>query len=206
MSRAWSGQRRFSRQPAAPRSFWRRLLDYLLAAAILGFLALIAARLDRVETRRPAGTAIVNDGDTLTLGTERIRLRGIDAPEFSQVCRRDGAEYACGRLARDSLRGLIRGKSVSCTGWERDRYGRLLGTCSAGDVDLNAAQVEAGWAIAYGDYELEEARASAKGAGIWAGSFDRPRDWRDMHGDMADTEHNWLGKAWNWLRQVFWVG
>lgn len=202
MSRVWSGQRRFSRPPAQPRGFLRRLLDYLLAAAILALLALIAARLDRVETRRPAGAAIVNDGDTLTLGAERIRLRGIDAPEYSQTCRRNGADYACGRLARDSLRELIRGKAVSCSGWERDLYGRLLGTCSAGDVELNAAQVEAGWAIAYGDYQLEQARASAKGAGIWAGSFDQPRDWRDMHGDMADTEHNWLSKVWNWLRQI----
>lgn len=206
MSRAWSAQRRFSRRPAQPRSFWRKLIDCLLAAAILGLLALVAARIDRVETRRPAGAAVVNDGDTLTLGSERIRLRGIDSPELSQTCRRDGADYACGRLARDSLRKLIADRPVSCTGWERDRYGRLLGTCSAGDIMLNAAQVEAGWAVAYGGYELEEARASARGAGLWAGSFDRPRDWRDMHGDMADSEHDWLGQMSNWLRQMFGPG
>lgn len=206
MSRAWPAQRRFARRPAQPRGFWRKLLDYLLAAAILGLLALIAARLDRVETHRPAGAAIVNDGDTITLGSERIRLRGIDAPEYSQTCRRSGADYACGRLSRDFLRNLIDGRPVSCWGWERDRYGRLLGTCSAGEVSLNAGQVEAGWAVAYGGYEAEEARARARGAGLWAGSFDRPRDWRDAHGDMTDAEHDAIGSIVNWLRQIFQPG
>ncbi|TIQ16593.1 thermonuclease family protein, partial [Mesorhizobium sp.] len=86
-------------------------------------LILLAARLDRIETRKTEGAAVVNDGDTITLGTERIRMRGIDAPEYSQVCRKDGADYPCGKLARQSLVSLISGKPVSCTGWQRDRYG-----------------------------------------------------------------------------------
>ena len=55
------------RIPAPPRSLFRRLLDYALAAAILFLLALVAARLDRVETRKVSGDAIVNDGDSITL-------------------------------------------------------------------------------------------------------------------------------------------
>ena len=69
------------------------------------------------------------------------------------------------------------------------RYDRLLAACTAAAEELNRSQVEAGWAVAYGDYEAEEDAARRKGAGLWAGSFDRPRDWREMHGGMAESEH-----------------
>lgn len=202
MSRSWSGrpgQRQFRR----PRSRWRKLADYALAAAILALLALVSARLDRFETRKAEGVAIVNDGDSITLGAERIRLRGIDAPEFAQVCRKDGEEYACGRRAREALSKLVAGRRVACAGWERDKYDRLLGECSAGGVDLNRAQVEAGWAVAYGDYQAEELAARRAERGIWAGEFDRPRDWRATHGDMTDIEPGTYGRILNWLREIF---
>ncbi|TIT92457.1 MAG: thermonuclease family protein, partial [Mesorhizobium sp.] len=100
MSRSWSRGPRRRYAPRPPRSLWRRLLDYGLTAIVLGLFILVAARLDRFETRKEQGTAIVNDGDSLTLGTERIRMRGIDAPEYTQTCRKEGADYPCGRLAR----------------------------------------------------------------------------------------------------------
>ena len=190
------------RARAAPRSPWRRLWDWLLTFAILGLLILLAARLDRVETRSLQGRVTVNDGDSITLGIERIRLRGIDAPEFDQSCRKDGADYPCGRRARESLVKLIGGRPVSCAGWERDKYDRLLATCMADGSDLNRSQVEAGWAVAYGDYGAEQDAARQKGAGLWAGSFERPRDWRDMHGGMAESEHATPGSILNWLRQM----
>src|SRR5437868_12664964 len=116
MSRSWSP--RLRRRYAAPRpiSPWRKLLDYGLAVVILGLLILLAARLDRVETRQTQGAAIINDGDSITLGTERIRMRGIDAPEYTQTCRRNGVDYACGTLARESLVRLIAGRPVTCSG------------------------------------------------------------------------------------------
>src|SRR5262245_101081 len=91
--RDWSGRR------AAPRSPWRWLWDGLLTVAILGLLLLLAARLDRTETRNLQGRVTVNDGDSITLGTERIRLLGIDAPEYDQVCRKNDAGYPCGHQA-----------------------------------------------------------------------------------------------------------
>ena len=97
---------------------------------------------------------------------------------------------------------LIGGRPVSCSGWERDKYDRLLATCTAGGGDLNRSQVEAGWAVAYGDYEAEQEAARRKGAGLWAGSFDRPRDWREMHGGMAESEHATPGSILDWLRQM----
>ena len=190
------------RTRAVPRSPWRRFWDWLLTFAILGLLILLAARLDRVETRSLEGRVVVNDGDSITLGAERIRLRGIDAPEFKQVCNRQGADYPCGRQARDALTGLIGGRPVACAGWERDRYGRLLAACTAGGKDLNRALVEAGWAVAYGDFEAEERIARQNGAGLWAGSFDPPRAWRDQHGGMAETAHGATGRIINWVREM----
>ena len=191
------------RTPAQSRSLFRRLLDYLLAAALLALLALVAARLDRVETRKISGDAVINDGDSITLKGERIRLRGIDAPEYNQTCLKDGATYPCGRRSREALARLAKSGAVECVGWERDRYGRLLGACTAGGVDLNRRQVEEGWAVAYGDYTEAEQAARQRGAGLWAGSFERPRDWRVEHGGMAEGEHDLVAGMLNWLRAIF---
>jgi endonuclease YncB( thermonuclease family) len=185
------------------RSLARRFLDYGLTIFLFALLAVLAARLDRIGTRTEQGRATVNDGDTLTLGQERIRLRGIDAPEYNQTCRRDAADYACGRMARQALVTLIGGRAVSCTGWQRDRYGRLLGDCRAGDVDLNRALVAAGWAVAYGGFDAEEQKARAAKAGLWAGSFDRPQDWRRTHGGQAERRHDTLGSLGDGLRALF---
>src|SRR5437899_1407458 len=67
MSRSRSRRPRRRYAPAPPRTFWRRLLDYALTAVLLGLFILVAARLDRFETRKQQGTAIVNDGDSITL-------------------------------------------------------------------------------------------------------------------------------------------
>jgi endonuclease YncB( thermonuclease family) len=202
MSQSWRGKYRSAYTHQPRRSLFRKLLDYALAIAIFALLFLISARLNWVETRLPAGAAIVNDGDSLTLGAERVRLRGIDAPEYGQMCVKDGVNYACGRRSREALAKLVGGRAVSCSGSERDRYGRLLGDCTAGGVDLNRTQVETGWAIAYGDYAEEEDRARQMRLGLWAGSFDRPRDWRDGHGRTIE-EHELKGSILDWLRQIF---
>ncbi len=190
------------RAGAPPGGHWRGLWDCVLAVAILGLLALLAARLDRADTRTLEGGATVTDGDSLTIGGKRIRLLGIDAPEYDQVCRRAGADDACGRRSREALRALVGGRRVACAASARDRYERWLATCSAGGVDLNRRQVEAGWAVAYGAYRAEEAAAREKGAGLWAGEFERPHDWRQSHGGMVETEHAGPGLL-DWLLSLF---
>ncbi|MCT7375531.1 thermonuclease family protein [Chelativorans salis] len=182
----------------------RRYGDWALALAVLALLTLTAARLDRVATRQVAGAVTLSDGDSLWLAGEPVRLRGIDAPELSQECSRDGRAYPCGRRARQALAELTDGLAVSCEGWERDRYGRLLARCAAGGRDLGQAMVELGWAISYGDYRGAEAEARGAGRGLWAGTFRTPHDWRADRRSIDEVPHDWIGQALNFLRQLLW--
>lgn len=202
MRRAFVARRAPGRRSGGHRGWRWRIADLLIAIAILALLAVVSSRLERLATVNPMGSARIADGDTLELAGQRIRLRGIDAPELRQTCRRAGADYACGRVARDALRALVAGRDVSCTGWERDRYRRLLAVCSAGATDLNGALVAEGWAVSYGDYAEEEAAARAGRRGLWAGEFERPQDWRISHGALTESPHDLLGAVINWLRQL----
>ncbi|SMH47300.1 thermonuclease family protein [Mesorhizobium australicum] len=202
MRRMQGGGRYRPRRATYRRSAGRRYAEYALTFVLFMALALVAARLDRTQTVRPEGRAVVNDGDTITLAGERIRLRGIDAPEYDQTCTRAGASYPCGRQSRRELERLVAGRSVACEGWERDKYDRLLAVCRAGDIDLNRRLVEEGWAIAYGDYADAERAARAAAKGIWAGEFDRPRAWRELKGGVAEAEHSAMQTIFNWIRQV----
>lgn len=129
-----------------------------------------------------AGPATVIDGDTLEVAGERIRLHGIDAPESAQTCGRQGVTWLCGAEASAKLRELVRGAEVRCVGLERDRYDRLIAACHAGGVDINAAMVSAGLALAYRryseDYVGQETMARVGRAGMWSGRFVPPWDWR----------------------------
>ncbi len=156
----------------------------ILAALFLAFLAMIVWLQARTRNRGPeiSGHARVIDGDSLVVGGREVRLRGIDAPEGRQTCERDGREWACGEAAAGALRALIAGGVVQCRLEKDDRFGRGLGRCEASRRDLAAALVTQGYALAYGDYKAEERAARAAGRGIWAGTFERPRAWRDRHG------------------------
>lgn len=197
-NRTW----RYRRVPPSRRSRARRYAEYALTFAILILMLVFVARFDRFETKTLGGQAIVNDGDSLTLGAERIRLRGIDAPEFNQTCTRGGQTYPCGREAKNALQQLLGSGKLACEGWERDKFDRLLAVCRAGEIDLNRRQVETGWAISYGDYFDAEKQARAARRGVWAGEFERPRDWRDRRGHAADAEHRTVQALINWLRQL----
>ena len=136
--------------------------------------------------RTVAGTPRVADGDTLVFSGERLRLAGIDAPELDQSCEAAAGDYACGREARRFLAGLLEQGETECRGNEEDRYGRLLVRCVCGTTEVNSAMVRAGWAVSYGGYETEERLARDQKAGLWAGTFERPADWRATRGSAVD--------------------
>jgi endonuclease YncB( thermonuclease family) len=128
------------------------------------------------------GQATVVDGDTLEIEGRRIRLFGIDAPESTQTCDRNGESWACGQASADQLRSMIGNFELTCTGYEHDVYGRLLAVCRLSGADLNQMMVADGWATAFRryseDYVAEEARARARRLGLWASSFKAPEDYR----------------------------
>lgn len=123
------------------------------------------------------------DGDSLWVGSNEVRLKGIDAPEGRQTCQRNGAAWRCGDAARDALQSMIGRDGVTCSVSERDKYGRLLAACRVGDRNLNAGMVAAGMAIAYGSYWREESDAKAARRGIWESEFQMPRQWREENSD-----------------------
>ncbi|MBD0416151.1 thermonuclease family protein [Oryzicola mucosus] len=181
----------------------RRFLDYALAAAVLFMTGVVVLRLNEAAKQTLAGAVDVNDGDSLTVKGARIRLWGLDAPELNQICARDGRDYPCGRMARETLKDMIGTASIRCEGWEHDRYGRLLAECWNGQANLNRDLVRKGWAVSYGGYEAEEAAARQDLAGLWSGDFDRPRDWRSHHGGMTEEYHGLYERIANWLRGIF---
>ena len=77
---------------------------------------------------------------------------------------------------------MLSGKPVTCKRVDRDRYGRMVTTCTAGGADIGAAMVEAGWAMAYRRYSCayvaQEDQARAARVGIWQGEFTPPWAYR----------------------------
>lgn len=138
-----------------------------------------------------SGQASVIDGDTLEVHGTRVRLYGIDAPESGQLCVVEAREVRCGQQAALALSDRIGWATVNCVPRDIDRYGRTVAVCSVGGDDLNAWMVSQGWAMAYrqysSDYVQQEIAASQAKAGIWAGQFVAPWDWRRGERMPADT-------------------
>lgn len=167
----------------------------------------------------PAAGPRVADGDTIEIGRDRYRLLDIDAPELHQTCRDEkGRDWACGRRARDELRRLIGGDFVNCRPATRDRFGRIVAICEAGGRDLGEALVRAGYATAYrghglARYGAAEDEARRERRGIWAGSFEHPRQWRSENprdgttyrpGDILPRGlQDWLGGIAAGWRSIF---
>lgn len=149
----------------------------------LGLVAL-AVGLAAAAPAQVTGPARVVDGDTFSVGGERVRLWGVDAPEGRQICQdATGQGYACGDVAHEQLVGLIDGRVVRCEVRDRDPYGRAVSRCQVGSTDLGEAMVRGGWAVDYvqfsrGAYASAEAEARRTRRGLWAGRFETPSTWR----------------------------
>jgi micrococcal nuclease len=167
-----------------PRARLLRLIGLIVVLALAGLLG------DQFPARPipPANEAwtiqTVHDGDTVTAVAadgreERIRLLGIDAPEYRQPH---------GRAARAALEQKVRGQPVHLESHGRDQYDRLLGTLWIDQRNLNRELVAEGHAWVFDRFtppaELREAQQAARRdrRGLWATPDPlRPSDWRQAH-------------------------
>ena len=125
-----------------------RLFPVLLAA--VSFAASVAA-----GDSRPAEWRIV-DGDTIVRGYERVRFCAVDTPER----RKPGAATATGAM-RTLLHGA--GGAVQMVFVGSDRFGRVVGRVSIGEVDAQIFLLAAGLARIHSRFAdaCEPARLSA---------------------------------------------
>ena len=128
---------------------------------------------------QPAAAQTVVDGDTIELKGTIIRLHGIDAPELPQVCA-DG--WPAGRAARDYLGELIGTKQVSCTTRLGEFDHEVAAICRADGIDLGAAMVTGGYALAFVPYSAryitQEDAANSAGRGLHGHKCVAPWQWR----------------------------
>jgi len=133
----------------------------------------------------------VVDGDSLNFGKQRIRLSGIDAPEYDQECyRAKRTRYACGVKSYQYLKKMVNSGRVSCVEHSLDTYKRSLCTCYVDLADgrglnINEEMVKAGWAVSYRDEETEyqdaENYAKQNHLGVWQGKFMKPQLYRILN-------------------------
>lgn len=172
----------------------RRTITEVIIWPILltGFLATPLA----IATEFTCRVIRIADGDTLTCLTaskkqERIRLRGIDAPERKQPF---------GQRSRQNLSDLAYGKSATIRWSKRDRWKRVIGAVwvepsdcpgCGHTLDVGRAQLATGmawWFRRYANeqpleerhaYEFEESEARARSIGLWQSQAPIPPwDWR----------------------------
>ncbi len=174
--------------PPPPRGLPRRLRGwYVVIAAVISAVAAAVAPMcpDRDAAGRPAWRVVtVHDGDTVTCADpagreEKIRLVGIDAPEYHQPY---------GRAAREALAAKLAAGGVRVESTARDQHGRLLATLFVGDRDINRELVADGLAWTFGGFAPDEgllaleAEARRQRRGLWADPHPiAPADWRAAH-------------------------
>ena len=147
-------------------------------ALLLALALLLPAARVWAETWRVGVEAVV-DGDTLALrGGQRLRLRGIDAPE---VLHKDKPGQYYGTESKNVLSSLVEGQDLFLDKAEldTDRYGRLVGTAKLGDGRvLNLIMIEDGAAFVYphasdkdsgmaGKFFAAQVSAIGRGKGFW---------------------------------------
>lgn len=88
--------------------------------------------------RQVQGGALIIDGEKLRVAENDLRLFGIVPPQLAA---------SFGPQARGTLDALTAGQNVVCQIRDRDRDGRLLATCMAGNADLALELLKRGLAV-----------------------------------------------------------
>ncbi|WP_084645572.1 thermonuclease family protein [Devosia insulae] len=186
---AWANGRR-NPLPRRHKFRWRSWLVILVGLGIIAYLWLPDAPFSLDGPPLTGSVERVSDGDTIDVAGQRIRLPGIDAPEWNQTCRTAaGGSWDCGKAAATRMRELTRNRTLSCRPEGHDRYGRLLAVCRDGKLDIAEALVADGLAVATDGYLGAESQARRAKRGVWQGQFEMPADWRrrEAEGGVAEA-------------------
>jgi endonuclease YncB( thermonuclease family) len=136
------------------------------------------------------GQASVTDGDTVEIHGQRIRLWGIDAPEDGQLCYFEGEPWRCGQICANALSDHIAKQTLTCAGRGRDRYKRIVATCTVAGRDIAMWLVREGCAFDFpryskGAYAAQQGEAIAAKRGMWRGRVEAPWDWRQRRRNIG---------------------
>ena len=166
------------------------LAGALAAAFILPAAAQPATDSDTLASRSKPRFQVVG-GDTVKFGPQSVRLFGIDAPEKGQSC--DDGAWRPGPLAKKALEDFIAGRPVSCKQVDYDgKNNRPVALCFAGEDDLQALMVSAGWAWAHTQFSDQyvdaERRAARRGVAVPAHRCIPPWEWRARQRSGAERQ------------------
>ncbi|MDA9643426.1 thermonuclease family protein [Candidatus Pelagibacter sp.] len=169
--------------------FLNKIKVFLLISISLIFFFLTYNDVKSQELEIIEGKAIVVDGDTIKINSERIRFSGIDAPESyykgkEQFCFKDEKKISCGKLSKIFLIKKIGNQKVKCKiEAKTDRYKRKLGECFVEGKSLSSILVKNGYAFDYTryskkKYSIEQEYAKKNNLGLWSMKFEFPWDFR----------------------------
>jgi len=175
---------------------FKKLFRWLGVLVLFGVIAYVTAFLNSgTTTSTLSGNARAVDGDTLVIADKRVRILDIDAPELGQKCKdKDGRAWDCGRAAANRLAQLLKGQPTVCRAEGQDKYRRILATCYVNDRDVASILVREGLALGSDEYLAEHVSARSRKVGIWAGTFETPRNWRDRQ--KTKGEMNIFDMVW----------
>jgi len=169
--------------------FLNKIKVFLLISISLIFFFFTYNDLKSQEIKIIEGKAIVVDGDTIKINSEKIRFSGIDAPESyykgkEQFCFKGEKKISCGNLSKTFLIKKIGNQKVKCKiEVKTDRYNRKLGECFVEDKSLSRILVKNGYAFDYTRYSkkkyaIEQEYAKKNSLGLWSMKFEFPWDFR----------------------------
>jgi len=132
------------------------------------------------ESLKVTVTGVV-DGDTVDVSSgERVRLMGIDAPEYPKGC--------LSKRSKDRMEELVLGKEVKIDKTGEYSFERVVAKISVDGLDVSKVMVTEGLAVVWGDtsdeIELAEIESVAAKRGIWSSECTSAREGCEIKGNF----------------------